>query len=146
TRTMDMEIAGHEFFSPDGKIIWYDLQTPKGQEFWLAGHVLATGETVKYRVQREHWSVHFNAAPDGTHFAGDGGGPHSVAAPGNGQAIDFFTPENGALRAERLVDLAAHDYDLEPNVAFTPDGQWIVFGSNLHGAPHVYAVEVKKSN
>ena len=28
TRTMEMEIAGHEFFSPDGKIIWYDLQTP----------------------------------------------------------------------------------------------------------------------
>src|SRR5262249_21049530 len=24
TRTMDMEIAGHEFFSPDGKIVWYD--------------------------------------------------------------------------------------------------------------------------
>lgn len=21
-----MEIAGHEFFSPDGKVIWYDLQ------------------------------------------------------------------------------------------------------------------------
>src|SRR5262245_25682022 len=29
TRTMDMEIAGHEFFSADGKTIWYDLQTTK---------------------------------------------------------------------------------------------------------------------
>lgn len=28
-RAMEMEIAGHEFFSQDGKVIWYDLQTPK---------------------------------------------------------------------------------------------------------------------
>jgi oligogalacturonide lyase len=43
TRTMDMEIAGHEFFNPDGKIIWYDLQTPKSKVFWLGGFELATG-------------------------------------------------------------------------------------------------------
>jgi oligogalacturonide lyase len=146
TRTMDMEIAGHEFFSPDGAIIWYDLQTPKSQVFWLAGHVLATDETIKYRVERAHWSVHFNVAPDGKRFAGDGGGPHSVAAPGNGQFIYLFTPEAGRLKAEVLVDLAKHDYSLEPNVTFTPDGQWIVFRSNMHGPSHVYAVEVAKSN
>src|SRR6266513_2954791 len=52
TRTMDMEIAGHEFFNPDGKIIWYDLQTPKGKEFWLAGVVLATGEALRRRWRR----------------------------------------------------------------------------------------------
>jgi oligogalacturonide lyase len=38
TRTMNFEIAGHEFFSADGKWIWYDLQTPRGQVFWIAGH------------------------------------------------------------------------------------------------------------
>jgi oligogalacturonide lyase len=145
TRTMDMEIAGHEFFSADGKIVWYDLQTPKSKEFWLAGRVLASEETIKYRVAREHWSVHFNVAPDGKRFAGDGGGPHSVAAPGNGQWIYLFTPRDGKLAVEKLVDLSRHDYRLEPNVFFTPDGQWIVFRSNMHGATHVYAVEVKKS-
>src|SRR5438128_2042072 len=36
-REMDMEIAGHEFWSHDGKTVWYDLQTPKSQEVWLAG-------------------------------------------------------------------------------------------------------------
>ncbi len=36
TRTMQMEIFGHEFWSADGKIIWYDLQTPRGEDFWLA--------------------------------------------------------------------------------------------------------------
>ena len=35
TRTMAMEIFGHEFWSPDGKTIWYDLQTPRGEDFWL---------------------------------------------------------------------------------------------------------------
>jgi oligogalacturonide lyase len=145
TRKLDMEIAGHEFFSPDGKIIWYDLQTPKSKEFWLAGRVLASEETIKYRVAREHWSVHFNVAPDGKLFAGDGGGPRSVAAPGNGQWIYLFTPRDGQLQAEKLVDLSKHDYRLEPNVQFTPDGKWIVFRSNMHGATHTYAVEVKRA-
>jgi oligogalacturonide lyase len=144
-RTMDMEIAGHEFFSPDGSIVYYDLQTPRSEVFWLAGQVLATGETIKYRVERAHWSVHFNVSPDGKRFAGDGGGPSSVAAPGNGQFLYLFTPEEGALKAETLVDLAKHDYSLEPNVTFTPDGQRLVFRSNMHGPSHVYAVEVART-
>ncbi len=39
-RTMHMEIAGHEFFSADGKTIWYDLQTPRSEVFWVAGYNL----------------------------------------------------------------------------------------------------------
>ena len=141
-RTMDMEIAGHEFFSSDGKTIWYDLQTPKSQVFWLAGVDVAGGGRIKYPVERINWSVHFNQSHDGMLFAGDGGGPNSVAAPGNGQWIYLFGAANGHLEAERLVDLSKHDYQLEPNVTFTPDNRWIVFRSNLHGASHVYAVEV----
>ena len=144
TRTMEMEIAGHEFFSADGKTVWYDLQTPKSKVFWLAGYRLASGEKVRFKVERDQWSVHFNASPDGKLFAGDGGGPRSVAAPGNGQWIYLFTPKNGALQAEKLVNLAKHDYTLEPNVTFTPDMKWIVFRSNMRGATHVYAVELKR--
>ena len=155
TRTMEMEIAGHEFFNPDGKIIWYDLQTPKGKEFWLAGHVLATGETIKYPVNRDNWSVHYTVSPDGSLFAGDGSGPESVVQrnpdgsptllPVDGQWLFLFTPKEGKLQAERLVDLGKHDYRLEPNLTFTPDGKWIVFQSNMRGSIHTYAVEVKKS-
>jgi len=144
TRTMEMEIWGHEFFSPDGKAIWYDLQTPKSQVFWLAGYDIASGRLTRYKVERQNWSVHYNASPDGKLFAGDGGGPQSVAAPGNGQWIFLFTPRGGSLVVEKLVDLSKHDYRLEPNVSFTPDGRWVVFRSNIHGATHVYAVEVKK--
>jgi len=162
TRTMDMEIAGHEFFGADGRTIWYDLQTPRSEVFWLAGYQLATGRRTWYHVERGEWSVHFNVSPDGTLFAGDGGGPSSVAAPGNGQWIYLFRPQlvpdragkalpdaeqlirPGVLKAEKLVNLARHDYSLEPNVTFTPDMQWIVFRSNMFGPTHVYAVAVKK--
>jgi oligogalacturonide lyase len=145
-RTMDMEIAGHEFFDPSGKIIWYDLQTPRSKVFWLAGVNIETGEQKRYPIEREHWSVHYNISADGKLFAGDGGGPRSVAAPGNGQWIYLFRPQNGTLQVERLVDLAKHDYRLEPNVTFTPDRKWIVFRSNMHGPTHVYAVEVEKGS
>src|SRR5207302_5340710 len=145
TRTMPHEIFGHEFFSGDGKTIWYDLQTPRSKVFWLAGVNLETGKRTRYPLERAWWSVHYNQSPDGRLFAGDGGGPRSVAAPGNGQAIYLFTPEKDTLRAEKLVDLSKHDYKLEPNVTFTPDGQWIVFRSNMHGQGHVYAVEVGKA-
>ena len=161
-RTMNMEIEGHEFFSGDGKMIWYDLQTPKSQVFWLAGYTIATGERIWYHLERSEWSVHFNVSPDGTLFAGDGGGPSSVAAPGNGQWIYLFHPElvpdrtdgawpnanfikPGIFRAEKLVNLAKHNYNLEPNVTFTPDMKWIVFRSNMFGPTHVFAVEIKKN-
>jgi oligogalacturonide lyase len=163
-RTMKMEIAGHEFFAADGKAIWYDLQTPRSGVFWVAGLNLESGARTWYRVEREQWSVHYNVSPDGKLFAGDGGGPRSVAAPGNGQWIYLFRPElpagpgtnterdqsrlvtPGTLRAERLVNLAKHDYRLEPNVTFTPDMKWIVFRSNMFGPTHVFAVELTKAD
>jgi oligogalacturonide lyase len=163
TRTMNMEIEGHEFWGANGRMIWYDLQTPRSQVFWLAGYNVATGERTWYQLERNEWSVHFNVSPDGKLFAGDGGGPDSVAAPGNGQWIYLFRPEmvpdrtDGALpnlkdlikpgyfKAEKLVNLSKHNYRLEPNVTFTPDQKWIVFRSNMFGPTHVFAVEIEKT-
>ena len=145
TRTMDMEIAGHEFFGQDGKHIYYDLQTPKSQVFWLAEYDIKTGKMTKYGMEKREWSVHFGVSPDGKSFLGDGGGPNSVAKGDNGQWIYLFKPENGKFKSEKLVNLAKHDYSLEPNATFTPDGKWITFRSNMLGPTHVYAVEVKKS-
>jgi oligogalacturonide lyase len=171
-RTVKYEIAGHEFFSHDGKWVWYDLQTPRSKEFWLAGVSIETGERIRYPIAREHWSVHYNVSRDGKLFAGDGGGPGSVAnqtplpqprrldPPSNGQWIYLFRPTDaptetikvgdetikvGKLTVAKLVDLSKHDYQLEPNVTITPDNKWVVFRSNMHGATHVYAVEVAKS-
>lgn len=145
TRTMDMEIAGHEFFSQDGKWIYYDLQTPKSKVFWLARYNIESGKMEKFGLQKREWSVHYNVSPDGTVFSGDGGGPNSVAKGDNGQFMYLFTPKDGKLISEKLVNLANHDYSLEPNGTFTPDGKWLVFRSNFLGPTHVYAVELKKA-
>jgi oligogalacturonide lyase len=161
TRTMNFEIAGHEFFSADGKWIWYDLQTPRGQVFWIAGHEIATGRKLYRRVEQNEWSVHYNVALDGKLFAGDGGDEDMVAHAKDGKWIYAFRPEairDAALpyytdalitvdkmASEKLVDMSAHDYRLEPNLTFTPDQKWIVFTSNMHGANHVYAVELAKA-
>jgi oligogalacturonide lyase len=159
-RTMNMEIEGHEFFSHDGKTVWYDLQTPRSTVFWLAGVNLETGQRTWYNLKREEWSVHYNQSPDGKHFAGDGGYPGSVAArgpdgetitpPAQGQWIYLFRPvmvkgnsfrdrpliDTGFLKSERLVNMAKHNYSkttgVEPNLTFTPDGKWIIFSGNFH--------------
>jgi hypothetical protein len=160
-RTMNMEIEGHEFFSQDGKMVWYDLQTPRSTVFWLAGIDLESGRRTWYNLQREEWSVHYNVSPDGKLFAGDGGYPGSVAArapdgetihpPAQGQWIYLFRPtmvrgssfrdakpliDIGYLKSERLVDMSKHDYSkdrgVEPNLTFTPDGKWIIFSGNFH--------------
>ena len=144
-RTMDMEIWGHEFFSQDGKWIYYDLQTPKSVQFWLGGYEVKTGKQVKYSLTKKEWSVHFNVSPNGKVFSGDGGGPNSVAKGDNGQFMYLFTPKDGKFISEKLANLAKHDYSLEPNGTFTPDGKWLVFRSNMLGPTQIYAVEIKKS-
>jgi oligogalacturonide lyase len=163
TRTMNMEIAGHEFFSADGKNIWYDLQTPRGVDFWLGGYEIATGKRRWYHLQRNEWSVHFNVSPDESLFAGDGGDSEMVARAPDGKWIYLFRPQRvpdvagiktansdelidtGFFEAERLVNMSKHDYRLEPNVTFTPDMKWIVFRSNMLGPVHVFAVEIAKT-
>lgn len=161
TRTMNMEIAGHEFFDATGEEIFYDLQTPRGEVFWLASYNMKTQQRVWRHMPRDFWSVHFNISPDGLLFAGDGGDHEMVARATNGKWIYLFESEpindvagisapNAAdlikpavLNGTRLVNMQDHDYRLEPNVTFTPDGKWVVFRSNMHGPVHVYAVEVQ---
>ena len=146
TRTMDMEIAGHEFFGNDGKFIYYDLQTPKSQVFWLAKYEIATGKLTKFSLTKREWSVHYNVSHDGTFYTGDGGGPNSVAKGDNGQFMYLFRPDKGnKFISEKLVNLAKHDYSLEPNGTLTPDDKWLVFRSNMYGPTQIYAVEMKKS-
>src|SRR5215468_858452 len=106
TRTMNMEIAGHEFFSADGRIIWYDLQTPRGEDFWLAGYELATGDRAWYHLQRDEWSVHFNVSADGKLFAGDGGDEGQVAHAKDGKWIYLFRPE---IPTNRAADMPGQD-------------------------------------
>ena len=161
-RTLTMEIAGHEFWSADGQTIWYDLQTPRGQVFWLGGYEPATGVRTWFSLQRDEWGVHFNVSPDGKLFSSDGGDEKMVAHAPDGKWLYLFRPEliedrsagnvdtsklikAGVFHAEKLVDMGKHDYALEPNAMFSPDMKWLIFRSNMSGANQCYAVELQKA-
>jgi oligogalacturonide lyase len=149
-RSMDMEIAGHEFWSWDGRTIWYDLQTPRSQVFWIAGVNVATGQRTQYRIDRDAWSVHYNVSRDDSMFTGDGGDETQVAFAPNGRWINLFTVQrDSTLKREKLVNMAKHNYvtgrgGVEPNGSITPDKKWVIFTGNFHGARHVYAVSTKR--
>jgi oligogalacturonide lyase len=158
-RTMPGEIAGHEFWGKDGETLWYDLQTPRGEDFWLASLNVKTMQRLWYHLQRDEWSIHFNVNKSATLFAGDGGDPHQVAKATDGEWIYLFRPEilktdgianknwpiPGRFHAERLVNMSKHNYTLEPNVSFTPDDKMIIFRSNMFGPTYVFGVDIEKA-
>ena len=144
-RIMDMEIAGHEWSSADGKIIWYDLQQPRSTKFYVEGHNLKTGQKTKYELQRDEWSIHFNSNKDNSLFCGDGGNSGQVAKAKDGMWIYLFKPEGDHFVSTKLVNMKNHKYNLEPNVHFSPDGKWIIFRANFEGIENVYAVEISEA-
>jgi oligogalacturonide lyase len=153
-RTMDMEIAGHEWWAPDGKSVWFDLQTPRSVQFWIAGVDLATGQETKYHLEREWWGIHFGVSPDMKMYCSDGGDPGQVAYEKDGQWLNLLRVQpDGTLTREKLVDMRKHNYvtvasgginGVEPNAVFSPDGKLIIFTGNFDGGQQVYAVEVEK--
>lgn len=143
-RTVHREIAGHEFFSPDGNTIWFDLQIPRGETFYLAGKHLDSDKETRYALKRDEWSIHFNISPDLKTFAGDGGDEGQVARAKDGKWIYHFTPKKDSLVSEKLVNMKNHNYDLEPNVHFSPNGKQIIFRANFEGNTQVYAVDIQK--
>jgi len=153
-RTMDMEINGHEWWSFDGKTAWFDLQTPRSEDFWIAGVNIATGKETRYHITRDTWGVHFNSSRDDTLFCSDGGDPSQVSYSTNGMWINLFRVQpDGTVAHERLANMARHNYvtgggrgGVEPNGSITPDKKWVVFtGQFAPGQRHVYAVEIAKA-
>lgn len=159
-RHIAMEIAGHEFWGLDGETIWYDWQPIKGQDFYLAGYNIETGKRTAYHMDRNEWSIHFNLTRDLDVFTGDGGDPGQVARAPDGEWIELFHPVNistagalneadffqpGFFRSEHLVDMAQHNYKLEPNVRFSPDKSLVIFTSNMFGPSYIFGVETRKA-
>ena len=173
-RTMGMEATGHEFWSHDGRTIYYDLHRPWGTVIDLASYNVGTGERTWFNLPLSEWSIHYNATRDNTLFCGDGSdNPPAWWASAVNKWIFLFRPERindataderiygpgaraltppekdlvhpGVLHAERLVNLAKHDYRLEPNPIFSPDNKLIFFRSNMLGPTYVFAVEVAKA-
>jgi len=160
-RTMLNEIAGHEFWGLDGETIWYDWQYPKGEDFFLAGYNLKTGQRTAFHMQRNEWSIHFNLTRDLSLFCGDGGNPGQVARASDGEWIELFHPQMierakgalngpdfwqpGVFHSEHLVNMSHHYYRQEPNVRFSPDKSLVIFTSNMFGPSYVFGAEVAKA-
>ena len=161
-RTMVNEIFGHEFWGLDGETIWYDWQFPRGEDFFLAGYNLKTGQQTAYHLQRDEWSIHFNLTKDLDLFCGDGGDPGQVARAKDGEWIELFHPElmkigegalnspdfwrPGVFHSEHLVNMSHHNYREEPNVRFSPDKKLVIFTSNMFGPSYVFGAEVAKAD
>jgi oligogalacturonide lyase len=156
-RTMINEIWGHEFWSSDGLVSWYQLYHPRGDPSasWIAGTNLKTHQETWYHLAPGVASIHVTISPDSSLFAGDGNTgcpwimlhiPHlarNMAVPGTYDTSTLIQP--GTLETVKLVNMSNHQYELEPNTNFTPDMKWIVFRSNMFGPSYVFAVEVAKA-
>ena len=59
------------------------------------GRRMATGRKIRYHVERDWWSVHFNSSRDNTLFAGDGGDASQVAYSTDGMWINLFRVQPG---------------------------------------------------
>ncbi len=141
-RTVYREIAGHEWFGADGRHIYFDLQKPRGVNFFIGKVDVNTGKEQDYKLSRHAWSVHFTTSPDETFLCGDGGSQGGVAKSDQNQWIFRYDYDGDTLRTTKLVCMKNHDYSLEPNVHFSPDSKWIIFRANFEGHSNVYAVKL----
>jgi len=159
-RIMETELAGHEWWSPDGRTIFVDLHFLKGVIGFLAAYNLDTKKHTWYHYEQNESEIHFNLSPDGKTFCGDGSPRpgnqwifllHPVVIPDD-QTLGTDLISGGVLQPEKLCSTSktaihgAHNYRLEPNASFTPDQKYIVFRSNMFGPDYAFAVEVAKAS
>jgi oligogalacturonide lyase len=166
-RTLKMETDGHEWWSGDGKTIWYQLRFPQGPNAvptsgiipdrtlpgatYVAGYNVQTGERIWYHYNPDATSIHHNSSRDGSLFVGDGHVKNPwimlcrPIAIRDDQTLGTNLINTGYFETERLVHLTKHNYRLEPNPSFTPDMKYVVFRSNMFGPDYPFAVEVAKA-
>jgi oligogalacturonide lyase len=143
----------HEFWSHDGKTIWFDLQRTKGEEFAVGGYDLASGKETVYHLNKSEASVHYNVSFDGSVFCGDGNAMAHGEIGVNGHRtlnrkwIELLRPtSDGTFHSTRLASISDNDYaKTEPNARFSPDNKLVIFTSNMFGHNYVFAVEVGKT-
>jgi oligogalacturonide lyase len=88
-RGIKEESAAREFWSRDGKTIWYELQKPKGEDFALMGYDVATGNRKLFHMDKMESSMYYNSATDGSFFCGSGRRSESAHGddPSEGQTL-----------------------------------------------------------
>jgi len=146
-RTEPREIAGHEFWRPDGKEIWFQQSfrdKASKKKGGLARLDIATGKTVTYEVPAGFGGIHESWSPDGTFLVADGSGKTKTGP--NKYLSKLTLPTDGSLvlKGEHLASLQANDYAVEPNPHVSPDNHWVTFTATLNGTAQAYAVELPR--
>ena len=152
-RTMENEIAGHEWWGADGQTVYYQLHFPRGGRVsFIASYNVETRQRVWLQYDPDESSIHDNSSPDGRLYCGDGDN-HSpwifLFRPvfvRNERTLGEHLIKGGYLEPEKLVNMTRQNYRLEPNPCFTPDQKYIVFRSNMFGPDYAFAVEVAKTD
>jgi oligogalacturonide lyase len=152
-RTMENEIAGHEWWGADGQTVFYQLHFPRGGRVsFIASYNVKTKERVWLQYGPDQSSIHDNSSPDSKLFCGDGDNrspwiflfrPVLIR---NQRTLGEQLIKGGYLEPEKLVNMSRQNYRLEPNPSFTPDQKYIVFRSNMFGPDYAFAVEIAKAN
>lgn len=152
-RTMENEIAGHEWWGADGETVFYQLHFPRGGRVsFIASYNVKTGKRVWLQYGLDQSSIHDNSSPDGKLYCGDGDNRspwiflfHPVLV-NDQRTLGKNLIKGGYLLSEKLVNMSRQNYRLEPNPSFTPDQKFIVFRSNMFGPDYAFAVEIAKAD
>ena len=152
-RTMENEIAGHEWWGADGKTVFYQLHFPRGGRVsFIASYNVETHQRVWLQYGLDETSIHDNSSPDGQLYCGDGDSrapwifllrPVLVNGP---RTLGKNLIKGGYLEPEKLVNMSRQNYRLEPNPTFTLDQKYIIFRSNMFGPDYAFAVEIAKAD
>jgi oligogalacturonide lyase len=152
-RTMENEIAGHEWWGADGDTVFYQLHFPRGGRVsFIASYNVKTGKRVWLQYGLDQSSIHDDSSPDGKLYCGDGDNRspwiflfHPVLL-NDQRTLGKDLIKGGYLQSEKLVNMSRQNYRLEPNPSFTPDQKFIVFRSNMFGPDYAFAVEIAKAS
>jgi oligogalacturonide lyase len=145
-RTEPREIAGHEFWQPDGKVIWFQhvyRARPKKDGF-LTSMDVATGTTTNYVIPAGFGGIHATFSPDGTFLITDGGGKEKTGPDKYLSKLTLPTDGSNVLKGEHLASLQNNDYTVEPNPHVSFDNHWVIFTATLNGTAQAYGVELPR--
>lgn len=167
-RTIPGEIATHEFWSRDGKTIWYEVQKPipnqpASMDHYLVGYDVSSGKRRYFHMDQLEYSINYDSSSNDSLFCGSGqqskptqgSEPIDSQLQRSGEWIEVLHPilNNGdigasmqnasSFRRERLVNIFNNrKYTTTPwfasEVRFSPDGRLVIFTSKVFGTPNGY--------
>ena len=126
-RTMENEIAGHEWWGGDGNTVFYQLHFPRGGRVsFIASYNVESKQRVWLQYNPDESSIHDNSSPDGKLYCGDGDTHRRGSSSSSARPSPTRGPwgknliKGGYLQAEKLVNMSKQNYRLETNPSFMP--------------------------